>query len=320
MQINLIDPGNLGGGQISARSQTLLEEAARYQAPLWSLPIQELRTISSAANKQLMEAYYPPAMASVRQIIFPGPDCDLQARVYTPPGDGPFPLLVYFHGGGFVLGALDDFDAANHILACNSRRVLFSVDYRLAPEYPFPAAHEDCYSAYLWAYSHAAQLNIDPTHIAVAGDSAGGNLTAAVTLMCRDRNVPLPEKQIMIYPVLDLSSMSLPSYKQFSAYGLSVADCAWFRDQYAPNPQDWSNPYLSPFLAEDLSGLPSALVITAEFDVLRDEGEAYARRLEQAGVPVNCSRYLGMRHGFAIMPGVFNEAQLALDEIVAALA
>ena len=320
MQINHIDPLNLGGGRLSARSQALLEEAIRHQVPLWSLPVKELRAESSAANKSLMSQYPPPEAASVRQISFPGRDCSLQARVYSPPGNGPFPLLVYFHGGGFVLGALDDFDSANHILACGSRRVLFSVDYRLAPEFPFPAAVEDCYSAYLWAQTHAAQLDIDPAHIALAGDSAGGNLTAVVSLMCRDRKAALPEKQILIYPGVDMSSMTNPSYEQYSAYGLSQADCAWFREQYAPNPADWSNPYLSPYLAEDLSGLPPALVITAEFDVLRDEGEAYARRLEQAGVPVTCSRYLGMRHGFALMPGVFDEAQLALDEIIAALA
>ena len=267
-----------------------------------------------------MAPYPPPATAAVRQIVMPGSEGDLLARVYTPPGEGPFPLLVYFHGRGFVLGALDDFDSANHILATSTGRVFLSVDYRMAPEHRFPAAVEDCYAAYNWARENAGMLNVDPTRTAIAGESSGGNLAAAVSLMCRDRRAPLPEKQILLYPVTDLSHGKWHSYEQFAQYGLSEADIHWFRDQYAPDKKDWHNPYLSPYCAPDLNGLPPALVITAEFDVLRDEGEAYAQRLEEAGVPVICSRYLGMLHGFAFMPGAYDEAQLALDEIIAALA
>jgi acetyl esterase len=137
--------------------------------------------------------------------------------------------------------------------------------------------------------------------------------------MCRDREMPLPEHQILLYPAVDMGDMSWPSYKQCSEYGLSEAEVAWCWKQYAPDKKDWNNPYLSPYQADNLSGLPPALVITAEFDSLRDEGEAYAQKLEKAGVPVACSRYLGMLHGFALMPGYYDEAQLALDEVIAFL-
>ena len=319
MHINLIDPRNLGGDRLEARSQAYLDDTVAELAPLWSLPVEELRAESSARNKEMMAPYPSLERAAVRQIALPGPAVGLTARVYTPPGEGPFPLLVYFHGGGWVLGALDDFDSAMHILSTGANRVLLSVDYRMAPEYRFPVAVEDCYAAYRWALKNAALLNVDPTRTAVSGDSAGGNLAAAVALICRDRRAPLPEKQILIYPAVDLASGDWPSYKKFSQYGLSETDARWFRDQYAPKKEDWHNPYLSPYHAPDLSGLPPALVITAEFDILRDEGEAYALRLEEAGVSVACSRYLGMLHGFALMPGFYDEAQLALDEMIAAL-
>ena len=320
MHINLVDPKNLGGGRLEAEMQAYLDGAAAERPPLWSLPIEELRADSSARNKEMMAPYPPPAYAAVRQIALPGPECELQARVYTPPGEGPFPLLVCFHGGGWVLGALDDFESANHILSTDADRILLSVDYRMAPEALFPAAVEDCYAAYRWARENAALLNINPTRTAIIGDSAGGNLAAAVALMCRERRAPPPELQILVYPATDLSGGAWPSYKKFSQFGLSETDAIWFRDQYAPNEEEWHNPYLSPYHAADLSGLPPALIITAEFDILRDEGEAYAHRLEEAGVQVVCSRYLGMLHGFALMPGVYDEAQLALDEIIAALA
>jgi acetyl esterase len=319
MKINLVDPKKLGGGQLEAKMQAYLQGIGAQRPPLWSLPIEELRADSSARNKEMMAPYPSTTYAAVRQITLPGPESELMARVYSPPGEGPFPLLVNFHGGGWVLGALDDFESANHILSTGASRVLLSVDYRMAPEACFPAAVEDCYAAYHWARENAALLNIDPDRTAIIGDSAGGNLAAAVALMCRDRRTPPPELQILIYPATDLSSSVWPSYKKYSQFGLSETDAFWFRDQYAPNKEDWRNPYLSPYHAADLSGLPPALVITAEFDVLRDEGEAYAQHLEEAGVKVACSRYLGMLHGFALMPGVYDEAQIALDEIIAAL-
>ena len=319
MDINLVDPKNLGGGRLEAKMQAYLQSIGAQRPPLWSLPIEELRADSSARNKEMMAPYPPPTYATVSEITLPGPESGLMARVYSPPGEGPFPLLVNFHGGGWVLGALDDFESANHILSTGAVRVLLSVDYRMAPEYRFPVAVEDCYAAYQWARENAAMLNIDPDRTAIIGDSAGGNLAAAVALMCRDRRTSQPERQILIYPAVDLASGTWSSYKDFSQYGLSETDAHWFRDQYAPDEADWCNPYLSPYNAANLSGLPPALVITAEFDILRDEGEAYAQRLEEAGVQVACSRYLGMLHGFALMPGVYDEAQIALDEIIAAL-
>jgi acetyl esterase len=320
MKIKYVDPKNLGGGDLAPAAQSRLDSMSKEKVQLWDKPAAIIRAESSASIKNEMSLYPPPVKATVRRLTIPGPAGELEAIVYTPTGMGPHPLLVYFHGGGWVLGEPDDFDSANHILANDAGCVLLSVAYRLAPEHVFPAAFDDCYHTYCWAVENADLLGIDPDRIAVAGDSAGGNLAAAVSQKLRDQNfIPQPRLQVLVYPVTDHSDNEWPSYDLFSAYDLSRADMEWFRKQYAPNPQHWRNSYLSPYLAADLSNLPQALVITAEFDVLRDEGEAYARRLHEAGVPVSCSRYLGMYHAFALMPGIFEEAQLALEEMITAL-
>ena len=320
MKINLIDPKGLGGGKLDDRVEACLNNPAAAYTPLDSMPVAELRADSLARHKVELAPYPPPAYAAVKQIILDGPAGGLAAFVYTPPGEGPFPLLVWYHGGGWVLGKPDDFDSANHILAVGSGCVVLAVDYRLAPEHRFPAALEDCYTAYLWARAHADRLNINPAWVALGGDSAGGNLAAAVSLLCRDRGMPLPARQLLVYPALDLTIGEWSSIEAFSAYSFSKEDYQWFRQQYAPDPQDWRNPYLSPIHAADLNGLPDALVITAEFDILRDEGEAYAQRLDEAGVPVACSRYLGMLHGFTLKAGLYDQAQNALEEVCAFLA
>lgn len=320
MKINLVDPKGLGGGKLDERAQAYLDSPEGGLTPLESMPVAALRADSSARQKTELAPYPPPAYAAVGQITLAGPAGALAACVYTPPGEGPFPLLVFYHGGGWVLGAPDDYDNTNHILAVEAGCVVLAVDYRLAPEHRFPAALEDCYTAYLWGRAHADRLNTNPAWTAVGGDSAGGNLAAAASLLCRDRGAPLPARQILVYPAVDLTIGDWPSIEAFSAYLLSKEDYHWFRRQYAPDPQDWRNPYLSPWHAADLGGLPPALVITAEFDILRDEGEAYARRLDEAGVPVACSRYLGMLHGFACKAGMYDQAQDALGEISAFLA
>jgi len=320
MKINRIDPKGLGGGKLDERVQTYLDSIGGGYAPLDSMPVEALRAESSARNRAEMASHPPPAYAAVEQITLAGPAGTLPACVYTPPGYGPFPLLVYYHGGGWVFGAPDEYASANHILAVEAGCVVLAVDYRLAPEHRFPAALEDCYAAYLWGRAHADRLNTNPAWTALGGDSAGGNLAAAVSLLCRERGASMPARQILIYPAVDLTVGDWASMEAFSAYLLSKEGYSWVRQQYAPNPEDWRNPYLSPWHAADLSGLPSALVISAEFDILRDEGEAYARRLDEAGVPVVCSRYLGMPHGFALMAGIYDQAQIALDEIAAFLA
>jgi acetyl esterase len=221
---------------------------------------------------------------------------------------------VYLHGGGWVLGDLDAYDGLCRTLAAKLRCVVVSVDYRLAPEHRFPNAPEDCYAAARWVAENAASLGIDPGSIAVGGDSAGGNLAAVVALMARDRGGPRIAYQILVYPVTE-RSFDTGSYRDNGAdYFLTTDMMIHFWKEYLSGEDDAASPYASPLRAKDLKGLPPALVITAEFDPLRDEGETYAKRLEQAGVPVRVSRYDGMIHGFYAMPSVFPQALEAIEE------
>ncbi|MBW2618933.1 MAG: alpha/beta hydrolase, partial [Deltaproteobacteria bacterium] len=190
-----------------------------------------------------------------------------------------------------------------------------SVDYRLAPEHKFPAAAEDAYAAAQWAVKEAGQINGDPARVAVGGDSAGGNLAAVTALLARDRGGPSLAYQLLIYPVCDVSSFETKSHRRYSIAGLLTREeMIWFKDHYCRHEKDASDPCVSPLLAPDLSGLPPALVVTAELDVLRDEGEAYAARLTQAGVRAECVRCQGMGHGFLFLVGAVDRAGQALNE------
>jgi acetyl esterase len=194
-----------------------------------------------------------------------------------------------------------------------------SVDYRLAPETKFPGAADDCYAATVWAAQQAARINGDANRIAVGGDSAGGNLAAVIALMARDRGGPPLAFQLLVYPVT-ARDFATSSYRQNAeGYGLSLDSMRWYWDHYLQNPADASNPYAAPLVAQDLKGVPPALVITAEYDPLCDEGEAYARRLQAAGVPTTCSRYDGMIHGFFGMSAVLDKGKQAVAEACAAL-
>tara|TARA_R110002072_G_scaffold64_6_gene378 strand:- start:18787 stop:19698 length:912 start_codon:yes stop_codon:yes gene_type:complete len=242
---------------------------------------------------------------------------DLQAgsvpiRLYRPtPGDNK-PCLIFFHGGGWVIGDLDTHDAPCRMLAKASDVVVIAVDYRLAPEHPFPAPFDDCYGAFNWIHGHADELGIDAAKLAVGGDSAGGNLAAALCLKVREESGPKIQHQLLIYPVTD-AAMDTASYTDNAeGYMLTRATMIWFFDHYVSGEQR-RNPLVSPLLAEDLSGLPPATVFTAEFDPLRDEGEAYAKRLEAAGVRTLAKRFDGQVHGFFTMTDVMPEAQEAVD-------
>lgn len=260
-----------------------------------------------------------PEVAKVEQRTIPGPGADIAVRIYTPAGPGPFPILAWFHGGGWVIGDLDSADPTARHLAVGASCVVVSVDYRLAPEIKFPGAADDCYAATQWAVQHAAQLNGDSGRIAVGGDSAGGNLAAAVALMARDRGGPSLAFQLLVYPVTHCN-YTTNSYQSFAeGYMLTRASMQWYWDHYLNDAADAHNPYAAPLLASDLSGLPPALVLTAECDPLCDEGAAYAQRLKEAGVPTTYSCYDGMIHGFFGMPAVLDKGKLAVAEASAAL-
>lgn len=259
-------------------------------------------------------------VAQVENLTIPGPAGPIPIRIYTPQGVAPFPILVFFHGGGFVIGDIDTHDNLCRSLANGASCVVVSVDYRLAPEHKFPAAVEDAYCATQWASDNANRLKGDPARVAVGGDSAGGNLATVVSIMARDRNGPHLVYQLLIYPATNLSSSDTNSYRDFGdGYLLTKEDGEYFLDHYLRNEEDKWNWMASPFLAPDLSGLPSALVISGEFDILRDENEAYVNRLKEAGIPTKWTCYSGMIHGFMSMDGLLDRARDAIDEASAEL-
>jgi acetyl esterase len=257
----------------------------------------------------------PDALGRVEDLFIPGPAGDIPIRIYSSEHGGLRPALVYFHGGGFVFGNLDTHDALCRSLAKESGAVVISVDYRLAPEHKFPAAVDDSHAATMWVAANAERLGIDASRISVGGDSAGGNLATVVAMRCRDAGGPALAAQVLIYPVTDSSSFETTSHREFGeSYFLTSGAMGWFTGHYLASADQKRHPEVSPLLAPNLSGLPPALVITAEFDPLRDEGEAYAQRLQQAGVPVTISRYPGMIHGFVSMRGVLAGGRQAIHE------
>ncbi|MCC6362463.1 MAG: alpha/beta hydrolase [Bryobacterales bacterium] len=275
--------------------------------PMCTLTPEEGRAAALEMMKSVCAA--PEPVARVEDIRIPGPDAEIPVRVYTPESGARRPGLVFFHGGGWVLCDLETHDVACRAIARRAGAVVVSVDYRLAPEHRFPAAVDDCYAALEWAAANAGSLDIDPRRISVGGDSAGGNLAAAVALKSRDERGPAVAGQAMVYPVTNLASFDTPSYEEFAdGYQLTRASMEWFRNHYLRGPEDGLHPYASPLLASNLEGLPPALVLTAECDPLRDEGEAFAGRLEKAGVDVTCTRYEGMIHPFFSLSGVCSRA------------
>ena len=277
----------------------------------------------AAARKQSSEMRalrnaQPPAVANVEDRKIPGPAGSIPIRIYTPAGKGPFPVLVYYHGGGFVIGDLESHDGVCRQLTNGAGCVTVAVDYRLAPEAKFPAAVDDCYAATRWVSENAAQLNADPKRLAVGGDSAGGNLAAVISTMARDQKTPKIVFQLLIYPATDITC-SAPSHKTNTEYVLTPADIRWFMGHYLRNDDDVRNPLASPSFTSNFNSLPPALIITAEFDPLRDEAEDYGRKLREAGVPVQVSRYEGMVHGFISMNDMIDKGKDGIVEASAAL-
>ena len=282
--------------------------------PLDAMPINEARVLREGMMLQRPRRDEP--VARVEDWMIPGSGLGIPARVYTPSGKvGPHPILVFFHGGGWVFGTLETHGDICRTLCHRSGSLVVSVDYRRAPEHRFPAALEDCCAAVRWCAGHAAEIGGDPTRLAVAGDSAGGNLAAAVALRGRDDGGPTLALQVLIYPVTNCA-FDTASYHQYaSGYGLTRDMMRYFWKSYLSRPADANHPAASPLQAADLAGLPPALVLTAQYDVLRDEGEAYAARLAQASVPVRCTRYLEMNHGFVQLGALCEPALQGLMEI-----
>jgi acetyl esterase len=267
-------------------------------------------------------AHRPPIpLSRVQRVEIPGSAGTIGARLYVPAPNqqGPPPLLVYFHGGGWVIGDLETHDDPCRFLAAQSGAALLAIDYRLAPEHPFPAAAEDAEAAYGWAVANAGQLGVDQSRIAIGGDSAGANLAAALCLMAREAGDRLPAMQLLIYPVTDAAGES-PSRRTFGdGFLLTRNDMDWFEERYLPQGTDRSDPRVSVLRAPDLSGLPPTYIATAGFDPLRDEGEEFAERLREAGVRVALRRHPGLVHTFANLTAICPSARAAMLEAAGAL-
>jgi acetyl esterase len=293
--------------------KAIIDQAASSGAP----PLSSLKPGQArAAFRALFKNFggTPAAVAKADDRAIPGPAGEIGLRIYTPAGKGPFPALMFFHGGGWVVGDLDTHDPLCRALTNEARCITVAVDYRLAPENKFPAAAEDCYAASQWVAGNAAAIGASHARLAVSGDSAGGNLSAAVSLMARDRKDLQVGYQLLMYPALDAALQTNSMAECAEGYLLTRDDMVWFWGHYLRGDQDRSNPYACPSAARDLSGLPPAMIITAEFDPLRDEGEAYAQRLEEAHVPVVLKRYEGMTHGFMSMASIVDKGRKAIEE------
>jgi len=295
--------------------QAVLAIQAAGDLPADLSPVELRRAYSEQRIRMLPPA---PPIAIVRDVSIPSPDGPVAARFYSPHDDSQQrPLLVYFHGGGWMLGSVDSYDTVCRRLAIKSNCAVLSVDYRLAPETTFPGAVNDAYAATLWAAKNAVELEIDPGAIAVGGDSAGGNLAAVLAQMSRESGEFHIALQVLIYPCTDMSR-EYPSYvRNASGYMLTRAAMNWFISTYVPNFRDRLNTRASPMLQPNLAGLARALIISAEFDPLVDDNAAYALRLQQAGVPTRYECFPGMHHPFFTLGAYIDDAAKAEDLIAA---
>ena len=296
------------------RVEKLLSNLARSGVkPVYETPLADARSLMVETSRLLGA---PESVDSIEDRTIRGPAGKIPVRIYRP-SQGPLPVVVYFHGGGWVIGSIDSHDGYCRMLANAANAIVVSVEYRVAPEHRFPSAAEDAYAATRWAAENARSFGGTTGRVGVAGDSAGGNLAAVSALMARDRGGPQIGCQVLIYPITDCN-FDTPSYLDFAEdYFLTRDAMIWFWDQYCPNRTDRAHAYVSPLRAESLADLPPALILTAEYDPLRDEAEAYAAKLAEAGVEAKSIRYEGMIHGFTRRFQLLDEANHALQETVA---
>jgi acetyl esterase len=282
--------------------------------PLYAMSLADARAADLAAIQE--SGGEPEPVREVADLTMAGPGGDLPLRLYRPASQRPLPALLYFFGGGWVLGTIDTADGVSRSLANSTGALVIVVGYRLAPEHPFPAAIDDCYAALRWVAGHAGEIGADPARLAVGGDSAGGNLAAGVTLLARSDGPPLAG-QLLVYPNTDQLADDESMRAADDPFLFNRHSVAWYRRHYLADAGDAANPLASPLRAESLAGLPPALIITAEYDPLRDQGEAYARRLSDAGVQVELTRYPGMAHGFFTMAGTVDASRAAIAQAAA---
>jgi acetyl esterase len=313
-------PGGRRDRQPNAKSRTVLAE----RALVGGLPLHEATVAQSRAAQWEWVAHMGPQqpMAHIETRIIAAPTAEIPVRIYWPEGthpgamhEEPAPALVAFHGGCWIVGNIDVSDRPHRALAHATGCVVVAVNYQKAPEHPFPVPLQDCYAGFRWTLEHADELGIDPQRVGVVGDSAGGNLAAAVSLTARDLGEVLPAVQVLIYPALDAGMATESASENAEGFGLSTADMVWAYEQYVPDPAQRANPLVSPLQAPSLRGLPPAVVVTAEFDVLRDEGLRYADRLETDGVAVVRHHFATAIHGFLWMGASVDEGPQLLDHL-----
>ncbi|CAA9563520.1 MAG: Esterase/lipase [uncultured Thermomicrobiales bacterium] len=327
-----VTPGSpvTGGPAPDAQMQEVLDALAAFEAPpLESVTPEIGRNLPSFANalQAVIAAKGLPAfepVGAIEHILIPSADGEILARIYRPleAGSDALPVLVYFHGGGFVIANLDTYDASCRALTNATGCIVASIAYRQAPEHSFPAPVDDAYAATQYFLENAGDIGGDPAKVAVAGESAGGNLAAVVSLRARDEGAPMPVHQLLVYPVTTFApeGEAAASLEQFAdARPLNAAMLEWFTSHYLPDPGDATDPEASPLEAEDLSDLPPTTVILAEIDPLQSQGAAFAERLEEAGVDVSLTLYQGVTHEFFGMGAVVDKAAEAVDEAAARL-
>lgn len=307
--------------QLDEQTEKMLAEMSAAGGPaMHEMPVEEART--ALATISMDGGHRGSQVFAIENRQIPGPNGDVPVRIYWPRGidtKAPMPMLLFLHGGGFVLGDIETHDSITRYLCEKADAIVISVDYRLAPENPFPAGIEDCYAALEWASKNASGLGGDAARLAVSGDSAGGNLAAAVCLMARERNGPAIKLQLLIYPGVDMAlETTYSSYENFGGgeYFLGIKDMKWLHGLYFRDSSEAKDMRASPLLYSDLSGLPRAVVVTAGFDPLCDQGKHYAERLNEAGVEAEYQCFEGTIHGFFNFANVLSAGVAGMDRLV----